>query len=76
MKAMRTVTEQAGVTILDHTPSLTLLGHADGSIAGARLWRRRARRSLTIRAGAVVLTTGGCATHIYSAPLTSTATDC
>jgi len=61
MKAMRTVTEQAGVTILDHTPALGLLRHADGSIAGARLWRRRARRPLTIRAGAVVLAAGGCA---------------
>jgi succinate dehydrogenase/fumarate reductase flavoprotein subunit len=65
MRAMRTVTEQAGVTILDHTPSLTLLRHEDGSVAGARLWRRRARRSLTIRAGAVVLATGGCAFHSY-----------
>ncbi len=61
MKAMRTITQQAGVTILDHTPALGLLRHADGSIAGARLWRRRARRPLTIRAGAVVLAAGGCA---------------
>ncbi len=61
MKAMRTVTEQAGVTNLDHTPALGLLRHADGSIAGARLWRRRSRRPLTIRAGAVVLAAGGCA---------------
>jgi succinate dehydrogenase/fumarate reductase flavoprotein subunit len=61
MKAMRTVAEQAGVTILDHTPALGLLRHADGSIAGARLWRRKAQRALMLRAGAVVLAAGGCA---------------
>jgi succinate dehydrogenase/fumarate reductase flavoprotein subunit len=57
MKAMRAVTEQAGVTILDHTPALGLLRHADGSVAGARLWRRRARRPMTFARGRTHLAT-------------------
>jgi succinate dehydrogenase/fumarate reductase flavoprotein subunit len=61
LRAMRTVAEQAGVSILDHTPALELLRHDDGSVAGARLWRRRSGAALTVRAAAVVLATGGCA---------------
>jgi succinate dehydrogenase/fumarate reductase flavoprotein subunit len=61
LRAMREVAEQAGVTILDHTPALELLLHRDRSVAGARLWRRRAHAATTVRAGAVVLATGGCA---------------
>jgi succinate dehydrogenase/fumarate reductase flavoprotein subunit len=58
---MRTLVLQAGGTILDHSPALTLLRHTDGSMAGARLYRRRSREWLDIRAGAVVLATGGVA---------------
>jgi succinate dehydrogenase/fumarate reductase flavoprotein subunit len=61
LAALRTLTQEAGVTILDHTPALELLRHDDGSVAGAGVWRTRAREPLDIRAGAVVLATGGCA---------------
>ncbi len=61
MRAMRAVAQEAGATILDHTPALTLLRHADGAIAGATLFRRRGGEILEVRAGAVVLATGGVA---------------
>jgi succinate dehydrogenase/fumarate reductase flavoprotein subunit len=69
LRALRRLTEAAGVSILDHAPALELLLHGDGSAAGARLWRRQARSALTIRAGAVVLATGGCAfrSHLLGA---------
>jgi L-aspartate oxidase len=61
MRAMREVALEAGATILDHTPALTLLRHADGSIAGALLYSRSGGEQVAVRAGAVVLATGGVA---------------
>jgi len=62
MRALRALVEQAGVQVLDHSPALELLRHADGGVAGARgLHRQRAPASWQARAGAVVLATGGCA---------------
>jgi succinate dehydrogenase/fumarate reductase flavoprotein subunit len=50
----------AGVTVLDHHPALELLG--DGTtVAGAAGIDRQRDRPWRIRAGAVVLATGGCA---------------
>lgn len=46
------------VTILDHSPALELL-MSDGVVAGATGWNRRKGRSFIVRAGAVVLATGG-----------------
>ncbi|WP_165186459.1 FAD-dependent oxidoreductase [Caulobacter soli] len=61
MRAMRAMAVDAGVRILDHHPALELLRHGDGSIAGASGVALRGERPWTIRAGAVVLATGGCA---------------
>ncbi|RMI35033.1 FAD-dependent oxidoreductase [Nocardia stercoris] len=52
----------AGVRILDHHPALQLLIDADGVVTGAGGVRTRSpHESWTIRAGAVVVATGGCA---------------
>jgi hypothetical protein len=59
LRALRGQALQAGVTILDHTPALTLLCHTDRSVAGATLYRRRTGEALEIRSGAVILATGG-----------------
>ncbi len=61
MRALRRFARDSGVTILDHHPALELLLHGDGSVAGASGYARLARRPWTIRAGAVVMATGGCA---------------
>jgi succinate dehydrogenase/fumarate reductase flavoprotein subunit len=61
MKLMRKVVRRAGVEILDHSPALELLIDRDGAVAGARGVQRQEDRPWTIRAGAVVIATGGCA---------------
>lgn len=61
LRALRRAVLDAGVTILDQSPALELLVHDDGSIAGARGVRRQRNQAWTVRAGAVVLATGGCA---------------
>ena len=61
LRAMRGLVRRAGVRILDHHPALELLLHPDGSVAGAAGVRRRAGGRWRIRAGAVVLATGGTA---------------
>lgn len=61
MRALRTLVNEAGVQVMDHHPALELLRHADGSAAGARGLRRRDGAGWTVRAGAVVLASGGCA---------------
>lgn len=61
MRAMRAMVVDQGVRVLDHHPALELLRHGDGSIAGASGLALRGERPWTIRAGAVVLATGGCA---------------
>lgn len=61
MRAMRRYVEDLDVTILDHSPALELLLRHDGSVAGASGHRRQEAQDWTVRAGAVVLATGGCA---------------
>jgi succinate dehydrogenase/fumarate reductase flavoprotein subunit len=63
LRALREQAALAGVHILDHSPALELLLHSDGSVAGARGVQRQVPggRGYTIRAGAVILATGGCA---------------
>lgn len=61
MRAMRRLVLRAGVRVLDKHPALELLLHADGSAAGAAGIDRVTGEPWTIRAGAVVLATGGCA---------------
>ncbi|GAA5042216.1 FAD-binding protein [Nocardia callitridis] len=52
----------AGVRILDHHPALQLMVDRDGAVAGAAGVQQRNRfRNWRVRAGAVVVATGGCA---------------
>jgi len=62
MRLMRLQVRRAGVTILDQSPALELLSDPDGVVSGARgTHRQRGDASWTVRAGAVILATGGCA---------------
>ena len=61
MRALRRWALSLGVRILDHHPALELLARSDGSIGGAAGYARLERRPWTVRAGAVILATGGCA---------------
>jgi len=59
LRGLRQAVLDAGVTILDQSPVLELLLHADGSVAGANGIRRQLHQPYTARAGAVILATGG-----------------
>jgi succinate dehydrogenase/fumarate reductase flavoprotein subunit len=61
LRAMRGLVHRAGVRILDHHPALELLLRPDGSVGGAAGVRRQAGGTWRVRAGAVVLATGGTA---------------
>jgi succinate dehydrogenase/fumarate reductase flavoprotein subunit len=61
MRLMRKVVTRSGVRILDQSPALELLLDRDGAVAGARGIQRQENRTWSIRAGAVVIATGGCA---------------
>ncbi|MGW5573124.1 FAD-binding protein [Nocardia thailandica] len=62
LRRLRRSAVALGVDILDHHPALRLLRAGDGTVAGAAgVCRREHFRPWTIRAGAVVLATGGCA---------------
>ncbi|MFQ4144846.1 FAD-binding protein [Chlorogloeopsis sp. ULAP02] len=61
MRLMRKQVNRAGVQILDHSPALELLMDQEGAVAGAKGIRRQAGGRWTVRAGAVVIATGGCA---------------
>ncbi|BDI30332.1 oxidoreductase [Capsulimonas corticalis] len=61
LRTMRRVVKDAKVTVLDQSPALELLLDADGVVAGARGVQRQENRFWTVRAGAVVIATGGCA---------------
>ncbi|MFC0038808.1 FAD-binding protein [Actinomadura rayongensis] len=61
MRRMRVRVRRSGVRILDHSPVTELLADASGAVAGAAGHRLRADEPFRVRAGAVVLATGGCA---------------
>lgn len=61
LRFMRKKIRRAGVEILDHSPALELLVDSAGSVAGARGINRNTQERWTVRAGAVVIATGGCA---------------
>lgn len=61
MRRMRIWARRAGVRILDHSPLLELLVDEAGAVAGGVGYRRQAGTPYRVRAGAVVLATGGCA---------------
>jgi len=58
MKLMRNIVRKAGVKILDHSPALELLidDHGVGGVAG---YQRQEKRPYQVKAGAVVIATGG-----------------
>jgi succinate dehydrogenase/fumarate reductase flavoprotein subunit len=60
MHFMRRRVLASGVTILDHHPALELLGDGETIVGAAGVDRQR-NRAWRVRAGAVVLATGGCA---------------
>ncbi|MFJ8197066.1 FAD-dependent oxidoreductase [Streptomyces sp. NPDC096152] len=61
MRRMRIRVQRAGARVLDHSPVTELLTDPSGAVAGARGHRRQAGQPYRVRAGAVVLATGGCA---------------
>ncbi|HEX3615639.1 MAG TPA: FAD-binding protein [Solirubrobacteraceae bacterium] len=61
MRRMRKQVARARVRILDHSPALELLRDGSGAVCGASGIRRQRGDAWTVRAGAVVIATGGCA---------------
>jgi succinate dehydrogenase/fumarate reductase flavoprotein subunit len=61
MRLMRKRVRAGGARILDHSPALELLVDRDGLVAGAAGASRRDNQRWVVRAGAVVVATGGCA---------------
>lgn len=57
---LRSRVDALGIEVLDHSPVLELLTH-DGQVAGAAGVRRKTGETWLVRAGAVVLATGGTA---------------
>lgn len=60
MKLMRKLVKRAGVRILDHSPALELIADEHG-VGGASGVCIQTGEPWTVRAGAVVIATGGCA---------------
>lgn len=61
MRLMRKRVIQAGTKVLDHSPALGLLLDRDGVVVGAHGLRRQSGGNWEVRAGAVIIATGGCA---------------
>ncbi|MCI2419491.1 FAD-binding protein [Saccharopolyspora sp. K220] len=62
MRRMRRRVHRSGVRILDHHPAVELLVDGDGVVSGAAgIARQQGQRRWEVRAGAVVVATGGCA---------------
>ncbi|BAY22917.1 fumarate reductase/succinate dehydrogenase flavoprotein domain-containing protein [Calothrix sp. NIES-2100] len=61
MRLMRKQIKRVGVTILDNSPALQLLVDAEGAVAGATGINRQTGKQWVVRAGGVIIATGGCA---------------
>lgn len=61
MRLMRKRVKESGARILDHSPALELLVNDDGAVTGAAGVNRQTGETWLVRAGAVVIATGGCA---------------
>ncbi|CAN5186929.1 FAD-binding protein [soil metagenome] len=61
MRALRAYALAAGARILDHHPATQLLVDEDGAVTGARGVARLSGTDWEVRAGAVIVATGGCA---------------
>jgi succinate dehydrogenase/fumarate reductase flavoprotein subunit len=60
LREMRRRVSHSGVRILDHSPALELLVDPQGAVCGAAGVQRQRARPWRVRAGAVILATGGC----------------
>ncbi|WP_238178006.1 FAD-binding protein [Paenibacillus contaminans] len=60
MRLMRKLVKKAGVRILDHSPALELLADEFG-VGGAAGVRTQSGETWSVKSGAVVIATGGCA---------------
>ncbi|MWC30663.1 FAD-dependent oxidoreductase [Paenibacillus sp. MMS18-CY102] len=60
MRLMRKLVQKAGVRILDHSPALELLADEHG-VGGAAGVQNQTGQTWSVRAGAVIIATGGCA---------------
>ncbi|MDM0078810.1 FAD-binding protein [Variovorax sp. J2P1-59] len=61
MRLMRKRVKESGARILDHSPALELLVDEHGTVSGATGVNRQTGDTWVVRAGAVVIATGGCA---------------
>jgi succinate dehydrogenase/fumarate reductase flavoprotein subunit len=61
MRIMRRKVLELGIKILDQSPALELLVDDNGAVAGARGLQRQENRAWTVKAGAVILASGGVA---------------
>lgn len=61
MRALRSFARASGAAILDHHPAVELLADPEGRVIGARGHALRVGQDWEIRAGAVIMATGGCA---------------
>ena len=61
MRALRAYTLAAGARILDHHPAIELLTDEEGTVVGARGHARLSSHDWEVRAGGVIMATGGCA---------------
>jgi len=61
MRAMRALVQEAGVQVLDQSPTHELLLDGEGAAVGALGEHRQRQETWEVRAGAVVMATGGCA---------------
>lgn len=61
MAFLRRRLKKVGVQLLDHSPALELLRDAEGNIAGAAGVQRQLEKTYRVKAGAVILATGGTA---------------
>jgi succinate dehydrogenase/fumarate reductase flavoprotein subunit len=60
LRTLRRQVKRSGVRLFDHSPALELLVDDDGAVVGAAGVHRVTGERWSVRAGAVVLATGGC----------------
>ncbi|CAG9254739.1 Succinate dehydrogenase flavoprotein subunit [Paraburkholderia unamae] len=61
MRLLRKQVKASGARILDHSPALELLIDERGVVAGARGVHRQSDETWIVKAGSVIVATGGCA---------------
>ncbi|MEM5316029.1 FAD-binding protein [Paraburkholderia sp. JHI869] len=61
MRLLRKQVKASGARVLDHSPALELLIDARGVVAGAKGVHRQSDETWIVKAGSVIIATGGCA---------------